>query len=160
MQKLSRGITLRIKAIAAGCAVVGACFSGSSNCAIAGSKPIDWDKKLAKERQLTATNNVEEAIKILEEFEKKHPEAGPVHTDMGKCLKLRGKLSAAKAEFRRSTEVDANYAEAWYELGAMQESDKEWDMAVASYERYLAIAPYSERKDSVKDRINFCKSKL
>ncbi|HEY9791062.1 MAG TPA: hypothetical protein V6D22_11720 [Candidatus Obscuribacterales bacterium] len=126
--------------------------------ALAGSKQIDWDEKLAKERQLYITNNVEEAMKIVDKYLEKHPEAGALHCDKGKCLKRRGHVANAKSEFKRGTEVEANYAENWYELGSIQQSDKEYDLAVDSFERYLQIAPGGDKAGSVKDRINFCKS--
>jgi tetratricopeptide (TPR) repeat protein len=150
---------IRLAAMAMAVVVTGV-VSGSGLPAFAGKKVIDWDKELVKERQLFETNNVEEAMKILEKYLKKYPEAAPVHCDMGKCLRKRGKIGLARAEFRRGTEVDGNYAENWYELGASYETDKEWQLAVDAFEKYLALAPYSDRKEAVKDRINFCKQKL
>jgi tetratricopeptide (TPR) repeat protein len=128
--------------------------------ASAAPKVIDWDKKLAKPRHLTETNNVDEAIKIYEDLLKKHADAAPVHTDLGKCYKIRGKASMAKAEFKRATEVEPTYAEGWYELGAMYQSDKEYDLASQAFSRFIQLAPYSEKKDAVLDRIKFCKSQL
>lgn len=155
----NRRLHIRLAAMALAVVVTGV-FSGSSLPAFAGKKPIDWEKELVKERQLMETNNVEEAMKILDKYLKKYPDAGPVHCDMGKCLRKRGKIGQARAEFRRGTEVDPNYAENWYELGASYETDKEWQLAVDCFEKYLSLAPYSDRKESVKDRINFCKAKL
>jgi tetratricopeptide (TPR) repeat protein len=126
----------------------------------AAPKVIDWDKKLAKPRQLMETNNVEEAIKIYEDLLKKHADSAAVHTELGKCYKRRGKLSMAKAEFKRATEVESTYADAWYELGAMYQSDKEYDLAAQAFSRFIQMAPYSEKKDAVLDRIKFCKSQL
>jgi tetratricopeptide (TPR) repeat protein len=141
---------------AAGCAGI----MSFSTAALAEPKQIDWDSKLAKERQLMTTNNIEEALKILDKYLEKHPESGALHTDKGKCLRKRGRVAEAKSEFKRSTEVEPNYADAWYELGAIEQSDKEYDLAVSSFERYLQIYPSSDKKDSVKDRINFCKSQM
>ncbi len=159
MQKLSSKTANSLAAMALVLIVTGGLL-GTSLPAYGGDKPIDWDKKLVKARQLMDTNNVEEAMKIYDEQLKKHPEVAPLHCDFGKCLKKRGKLSLARSEFKRATEVDPNYAESWYELGAMYESDKDYQLAVNSFERYLSLAPYSERKDAVKDRLNFCKQKL
>ena len=133
---------------------------GLNTPSIAKDKPIDWDKRLVKARQLMDTNNVEEAEKIYDNELKKHPESGAVRTDLGKCYKKRGHQAQAKASFKRATEVEPAYAEAYYELGAMQESDKEYELAVASYEHFLQLAPYADRRESVKDRINFCKGNL
>jgi tetratricopeptide (TPR) repeat protein len=142
-------------------ALVAGVFSGSCFLpAISAPKPVDWDKELAKERHMMDTNNVEEAMAIISKYLKKHPEAAPLHTDMGKALKIRGKLSAAQGEFKRATEVDGNYADAWYELGSMYQSNNEFQLAVDSFEKYLSIAPYGDRASAVKDRISFCKQKL
>ena len=141
-------------------ALVSLVLSSSVACpdAFAG-KAIDWDKKLVKARQLIDTNNCEEAMKIIQDFMKKHPESGALHTEMGKALKQRGKMGQAKAQFKRSTEVEPAYAPAWYELGAMQEVDKEYKIAIDSYERYLQMDPATDRKGAVQERIAFCKSK-
>lgn len=159
MQKPSPKTAKSLAAMALALVVAGGLL-GTGLPAYGSDKPIDWDKKLVKARQLMDTNNVEEAMAIYEEQLKKHPEVAPLHCDLGKCLKKRGKLSLARSEFKRATEVDANYAESWYELGAMYESDKDYQLAVNAFERYLSLAPYSERKDAVKDRLNFCKQKL
>jgi tetratricopeptide (TPR) repeat protein len=159
MHKQNRRQHIRLAAVALAVIIAGG-FSGSGLSALAAPKPIDWDKELVKERQLLETNNVEEAVKILDKYLKKHPEAAALHSDMGKALKKRGKLAEARAEFKRATEVDANYPDAWYELGAIYENDKEWQLAIDTFERYLSVAPYGDRKESVKDRVNFCKSKL
>jgi len=132
----------------------------SSSIALAAPKVIDWDKELVKERQMLETNNVEEAMAVLNKYLKKHPEAAALHTDLGKAYKKRGKNSLARAEFKRATEVDGNYADGWYELGAMYESDKEYQLAIDAFEKYLSVAPYGDRKDAVKDRVAFCKAKL
>ena len=146
-----------LKQASAAVIIFGITFTSAAD---AGNKQIDWDKKLVKVRQLIDTNNVEEAMKLLREQLRKHPEAGPLHTELGRSLKIRGKMGAAKDEFKRSTEVEPGYADAWYELGAMEEVDKEYKSAIDAYERYLQTNPSSDRKDSVLNRINFCKSKL
>lgn len=158
MRKLSRGSRTKMTCFCAAAAMI--LSSGFSGLSYAGNKPVDWDKELVKVRNLIDTNNIEEAMKLLDKQLKKHPDAAQPHVDLGKCYKKRGKLSLARSEFRRATEVDPNYAESWYELGSMYQVDKEWQLAVTSFEKYLALAPYSERKDQVKDRINFCKSQL
>lgn len=143
--------------------MISASVSGSSLPAFAGNKkPIDWehDKNVAKARQLRATNNVEEAQKLIDDQLKKHPEAAVLHCELGKCYKARFKQAEARSELKRATELDNNCAEAWYELGAIYEKDNDFQMAVDAYEKYLALAPFADRKDSVKDRLNFCKSKL
>lgn len=159
MHKQNRRQHIRLTAVALAIVVTGG-FSGLCLPAFAAPKPIDWDKELVKERQMLETNNVEEAMKVLDKYLKKHPEVAALHSDMGKALKKRGKLAEARAEFKRATEVDANYADAWYELGAMYQNDREWQLAIDAFERFLSVVPYADRKEAVKDRVNFCKAKL
>lgn len=138
-------------AIAAAGSIAGPCFA---------EKVIDWDHKLAKERQMIATNKIEEAMKILDDYLAKHPESGALHTDKGICLKRRGHVGEARSEFERATQVEPQYAQAWYELGSLQQSDKQFDQAADSFERYLQTKPYADNKDAVRDRINYCKSNM
>ena len=87
MNKQNRRQHIRLAAAALAVVVTGV-FSGS---VLSAPKPVDWDKELVKERQMLETNNVEEAMKVLDKYLKKHPEAGALHSDMGKALKKRGK---------------------------------------------------------------------
>ena len=159
MHKLNHGILAK-KVLAFSTSVLVALLFALNSPVVAKDKPIDWDKRLVKARQLMDTNNVEEAEKIYDAELKKHPESAAVRTDLGKCYKKRGHQMQAKASFKRATEVEPTYAEAFYELGAMQEADKEYELAVGSYETFLQLAPYADRRESVKDRINFCKGNL
>jgi|AGTN01.1.fsa_nt_gi hypothetical protein len=86
MRRQNRRQQIRLTAMALAVTATGG-FSGSCLPAFATPKPVDWDKELVKERQLLETNNVEEAMKILDKYLKKHPEAAALHTDMGKALK-------------------------------------------------------------------------
>ena len=125
--------------------------------AVAERKAIDWDKRLKKGYYELSIGNMEKAIKIFSSEAKKHPEAGPPHTALGRALKKDAKKMEAKGEFRRATEVDPSYPDAYYELGAMMESDKEYALAAQAFETYLQLAPYSTRKVGVSERIRFCK---
>lgn len=128
--------------------------------ALAKDKPIDWDKKLKDGRYELAARNVDKAIVLFAKEVKDHPEAGPPHTELGKAFKLKGRLMEAKSEFRRSTEVDAGYADAWYELASMEAYDKEYQLAAEAFERYLQLAPYSDKREAVTERIRFCKGEI
>lgn len=135
-------------------------IGGFDSAAMASPKAIDWDKKLAKPKQLMTTNNIEEAVKIYEDLLKKHADSGAVHTELGKCYKRRGKGAAGKAEFARATEVEPTYADAWYELGCMNQSDKEYDLAVSNFQHYIQLVPSADNKAAVLDRIKFCKAEM
>ncbi|MBX9770040.1 MAG: tetratricopeptide repeat protein [Candidatus Obscuribacterales bacterium] len=122
--------------------------------------PIDWDKRLAKANQQMSIGEVDQAIGMFSAEVKKHPESGAPHVALGRALKKKGKMSDAKSEFTRSTEVDPGYADAFYELGAMQENDREWQAAVSSFEQYLQLAPDADRAKSTAERLRNCKQQL
>lgn len=120
------------------------------------AKDIDWDKRLQKGYQELSLGNVNEAIKTFQSKVDSHPDSGACHTALGLALKKKGKLGVAKSEFHRATEVEPGYPEAYYELGSMQESDKEYSAAATSFEKFLQLKPDTDRK-GVPDRIRFCK---
>lgn len=122
--------------------------------------PIDWDKRLEKANHQLSIGEVDQSIGSFSNEVKKHPEAGAPHVGLGRALKRKGKLSDAKSEFQRSTEVDPGYAEAFYELGAMQENDKEWQAAASSFEQYLQLAPDADRSKSAGERLRNCKQQM
>ncbi len=121
---------------------------------------IDWSKKLEKANHQLAIGEVDVAINLFSAEVKKHPEAGPPHVGLGKALKRKGRLSEAKSEFTRSSEVDPGYAEAFYELGSMQENDREWQAAASSFEQYLQLAPDSDHAKSAGERLRNCKEHI
>ena len=103
---------------------------------------------------------VDRAINMFSDEVKKHPEAAPPHVGLGRALKKKGRMSDAKSEFKRATEVDPNYADSYYELGAMQENDREWKAAAASFEQYLQAAPDADNARSAAERLRNCKEKM
>lgn len=122
-------------------------------------KDIDWDKRLAKGYYQMSIGNYAEAVKMFGNEVDKHPESGAARTALGMALKRQGKMGEAKASLRRATEVEPGFAEGYYELGAMLENDKEYPEALKCFERYLQLAPLSSKKQSVEDRVRFCKQK-
>ena len=127
--------------------------------ALAG-KPIDWEKKLQKGYYNLSIGNTEEAIVFFQDKVKSYPASGACHTGLGVALKRKGKMSEAKSELRRSTEVEPTYADAFYELATMLESDKDYAGAAQSYEQYLVLKPDSNRRTVVGERIRFCKEHM
>ncbi len=123
-------------------------------------KPVDWEKKLHKGYYDLSIGNTEEAIVFFQKQVKSYPASGACHTGLGVALKRKGKMTEAKAELRRSTEVEPTYADAFYELATMLESDKDYTGAVQSYEQYLVLKPDSNRRTVVADRIRFCKEHM
>jgi tetratricopeptide (TPR) repeat protein len=121
---------------------------------------IDWDKRLEKASHQLAIGEVDKAIAMFSEEVKKHPEAGPPHVGLGQALKKKGRLSDAKSEFKRATEVDPGCAEAFYALGSMQENDSDWQAAAGSFEQYLQLAPGADNAKSAAERLRNCKEKM
>lgn len=117
---------------------------------------IDWDKKLAKGYDWMQRNDYDKALSMFQGELDKHPESGAVRTAVGMALKRKGKLAEAKASFRRATEVEPGFAEAYYELGAMLQNDKDYAEAHKCFERYMQLAPVSSRNSSVEERIKDC----
>lgn len=124
------------------------------------AKPVDWEKKLAKGYYELSIGNVDKAIDMFREKVKAHPESGACRTALGTALKKKGKLAEAKGEFATATAVEPAFANAYYELGAMQESDKEYAAAAQSFEKFLQLSTDGNRKSSVTDRLRFCKEHM
>jgi hypothetical protein len=62
-------------------------------------------------------------------------------------------LADAAAEFRKATEIAPQMAAAWYNLGSVQAKMGKPKEAIASYRRYLAVAPQTEETGRIKDEI-------
>jgi tetratricopeptide (TPR) repeat protein len=134
----------------------------ASNCTIAalGKSPPNFDKILEKGNQQLTLGNTKEAAAIFAEKVAKYPESGVCHLAYGKALKRIGKLSEAKAEFKSASENDPTLSDAFYELGAAQESDKEYDGALTAFQRYLELKPDEANRKGIPDRIRFCKEHM
>lgn len=124
------------------------------------AKGIDWEKRLSKGYSELHLGNVDKAIELFGSDVQKHPESGAARTAYGIAMKKKGKIAEAKGEFRRATEVEPDFAESYYELGAICESDKEYCEAAKSFERYVQLAPTSNKRKTVEDRILFCRSNM
>jgi hypothetical protein len=62
-------------------------------------------------------------------------------------------LSDAVDEFKKATELAPDMAEAWYNLGSVQSKTGQFKDAIASYQRYLTLAPQAKDAARVKDEI-------
>jgi len=56
-------------------------------------------------------------------------------------LELRNDAAGAKAEFSRAIDLEANYADAWYNRGVAMERTQQLDSAAANYQVCLRIRP-------------------
>jgi tetratricopeptide (TPR) repeat protein len=139
--------------------IAGAIVTASTcTLALADKAPPNWDKLLEKGYAQLAMGNSKEAAEIFSSKLQKYPNSGPCHLAYGKALKRLGKLSDAKGEFRAATGCDGNLADAFYELGVLQESDKEYQDAAASFDKYLQLKPDAAQRQNIPDRIQFCRS--
>ena len=120
----------------------------------------DWDKILKKGNEEYALGNTEKAIAFFQEKCKKYPLSGACHCGLGRSLKRLGKISEGKEELRKATDLDPSYAPAWYELGVMLESDKDYAGAVAAFEKFLDLNPDAGQRKLVSDRIRSCKEHM
>lgn len=121
---------------------------------------IDWEKKLAKGYRDLEIGEYDRALVFFQSEVDKHPESAAARTGLGMALKRKGKANEAIAAIRRATEVEPDYAESHYELGALLETSKDYGEAYKCFERYLQLAPISSKKASVEDRIRNCKQNM
>ena len=127
--------------------------------AVSAKTDTDWEKELEKGNHELAIGKIDEAIKIFEKKVDKNPQSGACRTALGMALKKKGKTSEAKAQFREATRNEPTYAQGFYELGSVCESDKEWKEAEQSFQRYLELKPDDSKRKTVEDRIRFCQNK-
>jgi tetratricopeptide (TPR) repeat protein len=124
------------------------------------SKPVDWDKKLEKGYYELSIGNIDKAVEMFQEKVKAHPDSGACHTALGLALKKKNKFQNAKDEFAAATTSDPGYANGFYELGSMQESDKEYADAARSFEKFTELSNDTAKKKAVIERIKFCKEHI
>lgn len=128
-----------------------------SNQQAAQAKTQNWDEVLKNGNTLLAQGESERAAAFFATKIKKYPNSGACHTALGRAYKRLGKMDPAKQEFKISTEVEPDYADGFYELGVLQESDKEWSDAASAFEKYLALKPENSQRRTIEDRIRYCK---
>ncbi len=133
----------------------------ASFCSPAESKDkIDWDKRLAKGYKSLEIGDYDKAMQFFQTEIDHHPESGAARTGMGMAFKRKGKTGEAVAAIRRATEVEPDYADAYYELGSLLESNKDFGEAEKCFEKYLQLAPLTNKKSTVEDRIRNCKENM
>lgn len=67
--------------------------------------------------------------------------------------KSNDELAAAVKEFKKATEIAPTLAPAWYNLGLAQSKIGQLKDAIASYRKYIALAPKANDAQKVKDEI-------
>src|SRR5262245_32010818 len=119
------------------CLILAAALSLASLLPASAAKNLpEFNKILAKGYADLSMGNSQEAANFFASKCEKYPNSGACHTALGKALKRLGKLDNAKDEFRKATEVEPTFADGFYELGVMLESDKDWAGAAKNFEKY------------------------
>ncbi len=129
------------------------CMLAVSLPAIAGGE-TDWQKVLAEGNHELSMGNSEKAADIFAKKVSKYPNSAVCHVAMGKAYKRLGRIDDAKSEFRKATEVEPCCPDGFYELGVMQESDRNWASAVTCFEKYLELKPDASERQALGDRFN------
>jgi tetratricopeptide (TPR) repeat protein len=117
-----------------------------------------WDDVLKSGNKNLQIGETEKAIGEFQKAVKKYPRSAACHTALGRGFKRLGKISEAKAEFKCASELESNYPDAFYELGVVRESDKEWDGAEQAFSRYLELSPDTAQRKTIEDRIKYCRN--
>lgn len=120
----------------------------------------DWEKTLAKGYQELSVGNTENAITIFSIKVKGHPDSAACRTALGRAYKRKGRIDDAKAEFKQATQLEPTYPDGFYELGVVQESDKNWADAASAFEHYLVLKPDASERRALEDRIIFCRNEI
>lgn len=97
------------------------------------------------------------AIDALRTAVSNNPREPRAHLHLGKVYAAIGKYELALEEFKKSTELDKNYATAYYQLGLTQMKLKDTKGARDSFRAVQRIAPDSELGQSSKDFLNVLK---
>lgn len=119
-----------------------------------------YAKPMAQATQEFEKGNYQVAQDAFLKLVTKYPSSAELRNMLAKSYKRLGKFDEAKGEFRAAIQCDANYADAYYELGCMLESDKDFKSAVVSFEKYLELKPSSSQRKLIEDRIQFCKGQI
>ena len=100
-------------------------------------------KMSAKVKELsTASGGTEDPIAVFNE---------------GVVLWNAGKIPEAEAMFKKATELDPKYADAFYQLGVAQVSGGKTADAIKSLETYLKLAPNGKTAQQAKDLLTAIK---
>ena len=112
--------------------------------AVAPKEP--FDQRVDAVVALLATGVPEDAstaLKRLEELTLEQPDKAALYYNRGVAYGIIGDDASARKEYLRATDVDPTFGLAWLNMGAMAESDGDFDRALRSYRAGLRSAPDS-----------------
>ncbi|MGO9245146.1 MAG: tetratricopeptide repeat protein [Verrucomicrobiia bacterium] len=107
-------------------------FASAEGCAEA-------DNDLGK--QLEASGQVQEAIRLYEQALRLDPDFADAHNDLGTALAQTVGIGEAIAHFQQALRIRPNYAEAHYNLGVALEQTGKIESAIGHYQQALRIKP-------------------
>lgn len=89
----------------------------------------------------SSQGNQEEALSIFERLVQLEPLWSDAYIGLGRELRLQDRHAEAIQAIRKALDLRSNEAIAWYELGLIYATEKEWSKAAAALKKCLAFDP-------------------
>ncbi|HLG95690.1 MAG TPA: aspartyl protease family protein [Bryobacteraceae bacterium] len=103
------------------------------------------DDTLAIGRKALQNEGVATAWRLAQKATSEAPASAAAHEFSGEVLFRRGDFDQAETEFKRATQLDPNYALAWWGLARVNECSSMAKTAVENYRRAYTLAPKDPR---------------
>ena len=117
------------------------------------SDPENADAMLKLAIALNRSGKIEKALALYEEVTELQPDSGIAHFNMALVLFQNERLDKAKEAFERSLALDTSLNEAHFMLGHIHVSQGEPSLALASYEKFVELAPDSPNAEAARQAI-------
>jgi hypothetical protein len=114
---------------------------------------LDEARALYTKAEGRKTKLLKEAGVVLDEVLKVAPEHPEALLLKAQVLLETGDMQAALATAQRCTAASAELADCWLTIGVVQQENKEKDLALQAYERYLALAPEGKYARDVRGQV-------
>ncbi len=92
---------------------------------------------------LLEQNRPKEAADIFKKLVASHPQSSRLHNYLGRCLFMAGDHKLGRTEFERAIELDANFGEAYSNLGVLLWENGQLDAALENMNRAAEVSPQS-----------------
>jgi len=86
--------------------------------------------------------NYTQALKVLLEAERLHPDDAELHNDLGLVYRAKEKYDLAIVHFKKALAINPGYAQAKNNLGWVYLDQKKWDKAIPIFEELLEDLTY------------------
>lgn len=114
---------------------------------------LDEARALYTKAEGRKTKLLQQAGTVLDEVLKVAPEHPEALLLKAQVLLETGDMQAALATAQRCTAASAELADCWLTIGVVQQENKEKDLALQAYERYLALAPEGKYARDVRGQV-------